>query len=237
MAIRRHYDRLRHWLARVNAIRPDGISHHRELTDTDGSLLTLPEGYWLARLRPVLLWTRYLQALHPRQHSYRSRHPVYKPILDQGMFSSTHRLSALDSLSYTERWAHSAWTPDDGGVSSATTLVSVRNTRVLRTALTALTEPRTLWRRITRYPSPRRRVALHSISKMYFSHWSERMWSVNLDASISGVSDPGRAFLPAFRLTGSASDKPGSAGNMSGSTSNHSHVFSLFSHLCIYVSM
>jgi len=39
---------------------------------------------------------------------------------------------------------------------SATTLVSVRNTRVFRTALTALTEPRTLWRRITRYLPPRR---------------------------------------------------------------------------------
>jgi len=56
---------------------------------------------------------------------------------------------------------------------------------------------------------------LHSISKMYYSHWkppgvSERMWSVNLDASISGVSDPRRAFLPAFRVTGSADDKPGS---------------------------
>ena len=37
-------------------------------------------------------------------------------------------------------------------VTSATTLDSVRNTRVFRTALTALTEPRTLWRRITRYP-------------------------------------------------------------------------------------
>jgi len=30
---------------------------------------------------------------------------------------------------------------------------------------------------------------------------------------------------------------PGSAGDMSGSTSNHSHVFSLYSHLCIYVSL
>jgi len=78
-------------------------------------------------------------------------------------------------------------------------------------ALTALTEPRTLWRRITRYPSPRRRVALHSISTMYVGHWSERMWSVNLDASISGVSDPRSAFLPAFRVTGSADDKPGSS--------------------------
>jgi len=45
---------------------------------------------------------------------------------------------------------------------SATTLVSVRDTVVFRTALTALTEPRTLWRRITRYPLPRRRVVLHT---------------------------------------------------------------------------
>jgi len=33
---------------------------------------------------------------------------------------------------------------EEGGVTSATTLVSVRNTRVFRTALTALMEPRTL---------------------------------------------------------------------------------------------
>ena len=80
---------------------------------------------------------------------------------------------------------------DDNLCASATTLVSVRNTQVFRMALTALTEPRTLWRRISRFPSPRRWVALHSISKMYFRHWkppgvSDRMWSVNLDASISG---------------------------------------------------
>jgi hypothetical protein len=67
---------------------------------------------------------------------------------------------------------------------SATTLVSVRNTREFQTALTALTEPCTLWWRITHF-------ALHSISKIYFSQRkppevSERMWSVNLDASISG---------------------------------------------------
>ena len=52
--------------------------------------------------------------------------------------------------------------------SSATTLISVRNTRVFRTALTALTEPRTLWRRITRCPSPSRRVVLHMYS---FTLW------------------------------------------------------------------
>jgi len=44
---------------------------------------------------------------------------------------------------------------------SATTLVYVRNTRVSRTALMALTEPRTLWRGITRCPSPMRRVQVY----------------------------------------------------------------------------
>jgi len=106
---------------------------------------------------------------------------------------------------------------------SATTLLSVGNTRVIWTALTALTEARTFWRGTTRYPSPRRQVALHILRKMYLSHLkppgvSERMWSVNLDASISGVSDPRRAFLPAIRVTGSAGNKPGSADDKPGST-------------------
>jgi len=47
-------------------------------------------------------------------------------------------------------------------VSSATMLVCVWNTQVFRTALTALREPRTLRRRITHFPSPRRQVALHT---------------------------------------------------------------------------
>jgi len=144
--------------------------------------------------------------------------------------------------------------------SSATTLVSFRNTRVFRTALTALTEPLTLSRRIRRCPSPRQRVALHSISKMYFSHCkppgeSERMWSVNLDASISGEYQTlgGHSCRPSEYLGAPVTSlgapttnlgapttslgAPGSAGDMSGSTSNHSHVFSLYSHLCIYVSI
>ena len=44
---------------------------------------------------------------------------------------------------------------------SATTLVSVRNTRVFRTALTALTQHSTVWRRIPCYPSPWPHVAFH----------------------------------------------------------------------------
>ena len=143
---------------------------------------------------------------------------------------------------------------------SATTPVSVRNTRVLRRALMALMEPCTLWRGNKRFLSPRRRVVLHSISKMYFSHWkppgvSERMWSVNLDASISAEYQTlgGHSCRPWEQLAapmtslgavttslgtpGSASDKRGSAGNLTGRTSNHSHVFSLNSHVCIYASI
>jgi len=146
--------------------------------------------------------------------------------------------------------SHFLWQHCNVAPTSATTLVSVRHTQVFRTALTALTEPRTLWRRITHYPSPRRRVALHSISKIYFSHWSERMWSVYLDASISGVSDPRRAFLPAFRVTGRADDKPGSTWERRRQTwESRRHVWEhlesqsciqfVFSsmYLCIYVSM
>ena len=85
---------------------------------------------------------------------------------------------------------------------------------------------------------------------MYFSHWkppgvSERMWSVNLDALISGEYQTlgGHSCQPSEELgvpatslgvpptslgaPGSAGDKPGNAGYMSGSTSNHSHIFSL----------
>jgi len=46
--------------------------------------------------------------------------------------------------------------------SSATTLLSFRNTRGFRTALTALTEPRTIWRRNTLYLSPRWWVVFHT---------------------------------------------------------------------------
>jgi len=86
-------------------------------------------------------------------------------------------------------------------------------------------------------------VALHSICKVYFGHWSERMWSVNLDASISGVSDPRRAFLPPFRVTGSADDKPGSTWERRRHVWEHlesqSCILFVFSsmNVCIYVSI
>ena len=78
------------------------------------------------------------------------------------------------------------------------------------------------------------------ISKMYFSHWkppgvSERMWSVNLDASISGEYQTlgGHSCRPSEYLGApttnlgapvSAGNTPGTAGDKSGSTSNHSRA-------------
>jgi len=85
------------------------------------------------------------------------------------------------------------------------------------------------------------------ISKMYFSHWkppgvSERMWSVNLNASISGEYQTlgGHSCRPSEYLGApatslgapttnlgapvSAGNTPGSAGDKSGSTSNHSRA-------------
>ena len=78
------------------------------------------------------------------------------------------------------------------------------------------------------------------ISKMYFSHWkppgvSERMWSVNLNASISGEYQTlgGHSCRPSEQLGApmtnlgapvSAGNTPGTAGDKSGSTSNHSRA-------------
>jgi hypothetical protein len=78
------------------------------------------------------------------------------------------------------------------------------------------------------------------ISKMYFSHWkppgvSERMWSVNLNASISGEYQTlgGHSCRPSEYLGApttnlgapvSAGNTPGTAGDKSGSTSNHSRA-------------
>jgi len=54
------------------------------------------------------------------------------------------------------------------GTSSATTLDSIWNTWVFRMALTALMEPHTLWRRITRYP-------LHCIRTSFTMWWRIRI--------------------------------------------------------------
>jgi len=55
---------------------------------------------------------------------------------------------------------------------SATTLVSLRNTRVFRTALMALIEPPTLWWWNIRYQLPSRRVVLHT----YLLDFAPGMW-------------------------------------------------------------
>jgi len=55
---------------------------------------------------------------------------------------------------------------------SATTLVSVKNSWVFQTALMALTEPCTIWQRITRFPLPTQWIALHTISKCILVTWS-----------------------------------------------------------------
>jgi len=112
--------------------------------------------------------------------------------------------------------------------SSATTLICVWNTRLCRTALTALTEPRTLWRRITRCLSPRRRFALHTyllyFVVTYTHHQNDTCVTLFAGAAVMlkpffrRVSDHRRAFLPAFRVTWSAGYKTGSADDKPGST-------------------
>jgi len=71
---------------------------------------------------------------------------------------------------------------------SATTLVSVRNTRVLRTARTTLTEPRTLWRGITRFPSPRRRVRVYRADVVAFRCSCEHLGPRRITVEQSGKS-------------------------------------------------
>ena len=58
------------------------------------------------------------------------------------------------------------------GTPSETTLDSVRNTQVFGRSQTALTEPYTLWWRITHFPSPRRLVALPT----HLFYFAPGMW-------------------------------------------------------------
>jgi len=59
-----------------------------------------------------------------------------------------------------------------GLVSSTTTLVFIRNTRVFRAALMARTEPHTHWQWITCFMSPRQWVTLH----IYLRYYAPGMW-------------------------------------------------------------
>jgi len=56
--------------------------------------------------------------------------------------------------------------------SSATTVVSVRNTRLFRSALTFLTEPHPLPWRNTCFPSPRQRIGLHTCLLYYVAGYA-----------------------------------------------------------------
>ena len=91
------------------------------------------------------------------------------------------------------------------GDTSATTLISVWNTRVFRTALTALMEPRTLWRRITCYTSPRRRVALHTYL-LYFAVTYTHHQNDTCVTLFAGAA----AMLKPFTQRLAIDDKPGS---------------------------
>ena len=92
-----------------------------------------------------------------------------------------------------------------GQNASAMTLIAVWNTRVFRTALTALTEPRTLWRRITRYTSPRRRVALH----MYLLYFAVTYTHHHNDMCVTLFAGAA-AMLKPFTQCLAIDDKPGS---------------------------
>ena len=68
----------------------------------------------------------------------------------------------LVDCSIGEIWSSTWGLHQASKTSSATTIVSVRITRVFRTALTALMEPCALWRRYTHCPSPRWCMAFHT---------------------------------------------------------------------------
>jgi len=85
---------------------------------------------------------------------------------------------------------------------SATTLVSVWNTRVFRTALTALAEPRTLWRRIRRDGScgipPLRHLLYHASYSCNASHCILRL-PLRRQASFTLRPECGGVYPPSER--------------------------------------
>jgi len=124
---------------------------------------------------------------------------------------------------------------------SSTTLVSVRNTRVFRTALTALREPHTLWRRITCYPSPRRWVASHTyllycvVTYMHIRttrvlHASQLCWSRLHNAWRCFSLSPAAASLGMLLVPLEI------IATTYRSTIFKTYAFSLYSHLCIYAT-
>jgi len=115
-AMGRRHNGLHHRLPRVNGIGLHRDSRYCRPSDKDGNLVTVPEGYRLAGIGLALVWTRHLQEQRSGQHSHRSRHPVYQPILDPGTFLLEYGPSFLDSVPSTDRRADGASKPDDGAV-------------------------------------------------------------------------------------------------------------------------
>jgi len=112
------------------------------------------------------------------------------------------------------------------GSSSAMTLVSDRNTRVFRTALTALTEPCTLWRRFRRYPL---HTYLLYFLVTYTHHQNDTCVTLFAVAAVTLKPFTQRVamFMPfsGRRFFGNAAGAPG----------NHSYYlsFNAFQNLCI----
>jgi len=135
--------------------------------------------------------------------------------------------------------------------SSATTLVCIRNTRVFRAALTAPTEHGTLWRKITRYLSPRRRVALHTYLLYCVVMYTHRQndTCVTLFAVAAVMLKPFAQRLsmlngwwclclsPAAATLGMLLVHLEIIATTYHSTIFKTYAFSLYSHLCIYVSI
>jgi len=135
--------------------------------------------------------------------------------------------------------------------SSATTLVSVRNTRVFQTALTALSEHRTLWWRTNRYPSLRQGVALHTYllyCVMKYKHHQNNT-CVTLFAGAAVRVKPFTQRLAMFNAWRCLCLSPAAASlgmllvrlefiaTTYRSTIFKTYAFSLYSHLCISVSI
>jgi len=127
------------------------------------------------------------------------------------------QLDAVMSFCYLcmDGWLHRKHSIALNQAASATSQVSVRKARVFKTALTALTEPRTLWRRITRFPSPRRWVWLYWTDVVAF----RCIWE----------------HLGAHWITVEQSGKYIFFGNAAGVARNHSYYLSFndFQNLCI----
>jgi len=115
--------------------------------------------------------------------AYSLQQMVLRDVVDGSTRSSRNaiydRRSSRFDIAFHAMWAETNPT-------SATTLLSDRNTRVFRTALLALTEPRTLWRRNTRYTSRCTHTSctfwwrirtIRTTHVLHSSQWLQLCWS------------------------------------------------------------